>query len=60
MLPLEMTTEQIAHAEADWAVEAERRPADVTVIATALAESPGPFGEGVDAFMATLGFRFDE
>ncbi|WP_222722909.1 hypothetical protein [Actinomadura alba] len=55
-----MTTEQIAHAEADWAVEAERRPADVTVIATALAESPGPFGEGVDAFMATLGFRFDE
>jgi hypothetical protein len=57
MPELGVTTEQVAQGAAEWAEEAGK-PADVPAIALALAECPGPFGEGVDALMAALGFRF--
>jgi hypothetical protein len=58
MPPLDSSVEQIAEAAAGWAAEAGR-VADAEAITAAMAERPGPFGEGVDEFMSALGFHFE-
>jgi hypothetical protein len=59
MPPSDASVEQIAEAAAGWAAEAGRRAAAADAIAAAMAESPGPFGEGVDELMSALGFHFE-
>ena len=59
MPTLDVTTEEIGEAAARWAAEAGQ-VADAHAIIAALAESPGPFGAGVDGLMTALGFRFGQ
>lgn len=59
MPALDATTEQIGEAAAGWAAEAGQ-VADAQAITAALAERPGPFGEGVGGLMNALGFRFGQ
>jgi hypothetical protein len=58
MLPLDASMEQIAEAAAEWVAEAGR-VADADAITAAMAQRPGPFGEGVADLMSALGFRFE-
>jgi hypothetical protein len=51
------TPEETASLAADWA-KAAGRTADHTALVAAVGRRVGGFGEGVDAFVAALGFRF--